>query len=131
LGYNNCRKDICGFFSRKTTAEIFEHPILIAPNNTIRLIKSRINNSNSKQGKSSGYRLYYYVNIEKDSVYLLGFYPKTGKYGKPDLTDTETKILLKEFNSEKESGSLIEHDLTEALKEIAPVRVAAVKQNSK
>jgi mRNA-degrading endonuclease RelE of RelBE toxin-antitoxin system len=54
-------------------------------------IKSRIVNSKSNKGKSAGYRIYFFVDRESSCVYLLDFYPKTGKYGKADLTKAEEK----------------------------------------
>lgn len=116
-GYSNCKSDICHFFKEKDIDVIFSLPILLAPSDVCRLIKSRIENSNFTKGKSSGYRLYFYADKDKESVYLLGFYPKTGKFGKEDLTNTELKILIKQFAQEKADNKLIEHDINDGLKE--------------
>ena len=116
--YKNCIKDLCDFFSDKSIDTIYTQPILIAPNKNIHFIKSRINNSIFNKGKSGGYRLYYYVDKSLAHVYLIGYYPKTGRYGKDDLTDTELKILIRNFASEKQKGMLKEHDITKDFKEI-------------
>jgi|OM-RGC.v1.025550168 mRNA-degrading endonuclease RelE of RelBE toxin-antitoxin system len=116
--YKYCIKDLCDFFSDKSIDIIFTQPILIAPNKNIHFIKSRINNSIFNKGKSGGYRLYYYVDKTLAHVYLIGYYPKTGRYGKDDLTDTELKILIRNFASEKQKGVLKEHDITNDFTEI-------------
>ncbi len=110
--YKNCKKDLCSFFLNKTIETIFSQPILIAPNKNFNFIKSRLENSSFNKGKSGGYRLYYYADSSIDHVYLIGFYPKTGKHGRDDLTDTELKILIRYFSTEKQKGLLREHDIT-------------------
>lgn len=40
------------------------------------MFKVRLSNSNKNKGKSSGYRIYYYIKI-KESVYLLTIYDKS------------------------------------------------------
>jgi mRNA-degrading endonuclease RelE of RelBE toxin-antitoxin system len=109
--YKSCKDDLCSFFCNKSIDDIFSQPILVAPNKEFNFIKSRIENSSFCKGKSGGYRLYYYVDRIKALVYLVGFYPKTGKYGRDDLTDTELKIHIRRFSEEKEKGILCEHDI--------------------
>lgn len=115
-GYKNCKNDICDFFREKNIVTIFNQPILISPSKNFNFIKSRIDNSTYNKGKSGGYRLYYYVDSVNEYVYLLGFFPKTGKYGREDLTDTEVKIMIKKFAEEKKNGILEEHYLDLNLK---------------
>jgi mRNA-degrading endonuclease RelE of RelBE toxin-antitoxin system len=109
--YLNCKKDLCDFFKEKSIQEICSNPILITTNNGFSLIKSRLLNSCFSKGKSGGYRLYYFVDSNLEHVYPFGFYPKTGKYGREDLTKTELKILIKNFNEEKKKGLCKEHDI--------------------
>ncbi len=116
--YTNCKNDLCIFFKGKSIEDIFNSPILLAPNNQFRYIKSRLNNSNLNTGKSGSYRLYYYVDVVNQNVFLLGFYPKTGKYGRGDLTDSEEKIMIKQYKAEKKAGALIEHDINHCFEEI-------------
>jgi mRNA-degrading endonuclease RelE of RelBE toxin-antitoxin system len=120
FGYRNCKKDICDFFAKKDIHTIFNHPILIAPSKDYRLIKSRIINSCYNKGKSGSYRIYYYVDIKNACIYLLSFYPKTGKYGRDSLSATELKFLIKNFNQEKQLNSLLKHDINNLLEIITP-----------
>lgn len=113
--YKTCKIDLCNFFQDKDIETIFCQPILVAPNKNFNFIKSRIENSSFNKGKSGGYRLYYYVDKSLRIVYLIGFYPKSGKYGRDDLTDTELKILIKSFASEKKNGTLKEHNIKKNL----------------
>jgi mRNA-degrading endonuclease RelE of RelBE toxin-antitoxin system len=105
----------------KGIEDIFNLPILLAPNNNFRYIKSRITNSNFNIGKSGCYRLYFYADLEKEHVYLLGYYPKTGKYGRADLNNAEEKYMIQLFKDEKKSGQLVEYDMTKIFREIRPV----------
>jgi len=109
--YKNCKRDLCNFFKSKTIEDIFSKPILLFPNPGFNFIKSRIENSSFNKGKSGGYRLYYYVDRQKSFVYLVGFFAKTGKYGRDDLTDHELKLLIQSFGREKADHNLIEHSL--------------------
>jgi mRNA-degrading endonuclease RelE of RelBE toxin-antitoxin system len=113
--YKNCRQDLCNFFAGKSIADIFAQPILLSANKDFHFIKSRLENSCFNKGKSSGYRLYYYVDGFKEMVYFIGFYPKTGKYGREDLTETELKILIRQFSDEKKQGILLEHNIHNGL----------------
>lgn len=109
--YKSCKKDLCSFFLDKSIETIFSQPILVAPNKNFNFIKSRLENSCFNKGKSGGDRLYYYVDRVLNHVHLVGFFPKTGKYGRDDLTDTELKVLIRNFSTEKEKGLLREHDI--------------------
>lgn len=70
------------------------------------------------KGKSGGYRLYFYVDVENETIFLLGFYPKSGKYGCEDLTQTEEKQMIHAYNEEKNSKALIEHDMNNNFEEV-------------
>ncbi len=113
--YTNCESDLCSFFKEKTIEEVFNLPILLAPSDDFRYIKSRVENCNLNSGKSGAYRLYYYVDKPNEHIFLLGFYPKAGKYGRGDLSNTEEKQMIQLFKSERKSGSLIEHDIANNL----------------
>lgn len=116
--YTNCKSDLCIFFEGKSIEDIFNSPILLAPNDQFRYIKSRLNNSNLNKGKRGCYRLYYYVDSINQNVFLLGFYPKNGKYGRGDLTDTEEKIMINEYKSEHRLGVLVEHNINKNFEEL-------------
>jgi mRNA-degrading endonuclease RelE of RelBE toxin-antitoxin system len=117
--YKNCKNDICSLFSGKDISTIFELPILVAPSADCRLIKSRVDNSNYNKGKSGGYRLYFYADKPNECVFLLGFYPKTGKFGKSDLIMAELKQLIKTFSDERAARKLVEHDINKEFEEKA------------
>lgn len=108
--YRLCRNDLCEFFSGKSCGEITSSPRLITVNDSFYFIKSRIQNSSFNKGKSGGYRLYFYADAKSEIVYIIGYYPKSGKYGREDLTDTELKIAIKTFAAAKEAQSLLELD---------------------
>lgn len=116
--YANCLQDICSFFEGKSIETICSQPILLFNNQGIYYIKSRLPNSCLNTGRSGAYRLYYFVNLPQTSIYLVGFYPKAGKYGRSDLTHTEEKILIRKFNEESNAGKCIEHDISKNFKEI-------------
>jgi len=109
--YKSCKHDLCNFFSGRSCDEIISSPRLIIVNDSFYFIKSRIQNSSFNKGKSSGYRLYYYVCGKTESVYIIGYYPKSGKYGREDLTDTELKIAIKDFSATKKEETLLELDV--------------------
>lgn len=109
--YSNCYADLCRFFHGKSIGTIFSHPYLLYDGGNVRYIKSRLVNSNNGKGKSSGYRIYYYVDKENETVTILGFYPKTGKYGRPDISPSEEKKVIKIYREEKSAGKLVSHDV--------------------
>lgn len=58
-------------------------------------LRKRIETTNT--GKSSGYRLYFWLMIEEENVYLLFIHPKTGRRAGTNLTDEKQKELVKTF----------------------------------
>jgi len=109
--YSNCCNDLCSFFLNKSIDDIFSLPQILYDNGDFRYLKSRLDNSNNGKGKSCGYRLYYYVDREKECVTLLGFYPKVGKYGKPDISKAEEKQMILDYKEELRAGLLVEHSI--------------------
>src|SRR5690242_16816189 len=97
--YTNCDSDLCNFFAGRPMGEIFELAEVVAPSQTCKFIKSRISNENMNKGKSGCYRIYFFADIEKHHVYLMGFYPKTGPHGREDLSHQERKQLIKQFSN--------------------------------
>lgn len=76
----------CGIFNGDIIAD------LELENN--RTYKIRACNSDTKQGKSNGYRLIYYVELKEKVVFLLTIYYKKDDNRIP--TDTEIKELVKQ-----------------------------------
>lgn len=61
----------------------------------IKVIKARIANTDTKSGKSNGYRLIYYAIKEDQQAYLLSIYYK--KDDKKVLTNEEIKDLVNKY----------------------------------
>lgn len=127
--YTNCIKDLCDFFLNKSIGDIFSQPILISPNKDFNFIKSRLPNSSLNKGKSGGYRVYYYVDIRDSIVYLIGFYPKTGKYGCVDLTSADLKACIRKFIDQKNMQMLIEFSIRKSQDEIIQALKAGRKSS--
>jgi len=109
--YKNCCEDICAFFDDKDLNDIFNIPYMISGNTEIRLIKSRIANSNMNKGKSGAYRIYFYVDLRISTIIIIGFYPKSGPHGKPDLSNEELKEHVNQFRNERDSNILTKHNI--------------------
>lgn len=62
-------------------------------------LKKRIETEGA--GKSSGYRLYFWVMIIEKDVYLLFIHPKTGRKSGTNLTIDKQKELVKTFITAK------------------------------
>lgn len=58
-------------------------------------IRKRISVENN--GKSSGYRLYFWLKITEENVYLLFIHPKSGKRSKSNISPEKQKQLVKTF----------------------------------
>lgn len=131
--YSNCKMDLCNLFIGKNIQEISSLPRLILPAPNFYYIKSRVQNSNLNKGKRGCYRLYFYVDTKSECIYLIGFYPKTGTYGREDLTRTEEKIMIEAFVNERENGTLVEHDIDSGFAEVesAPLETPPAKAKSK
>ncbi len=110
--YGKCCQDLCSLFAGKTIDDIFNQPRALKEHNRMRYIKSRINNSNNGRGASSGYRVYYYVDLEKELVTIVKFYPKVGKYGQINMTPTEEKEVIAEYRAERDNNLLVSHSIT-------------------
>lgn len=57
------------------------------------IVKMRL--SSSQRGKSSSYRLYFFVIQHENKLYFGHLYPKTGARGKNALTTKEEKSVIK------------------------------------
>lgn len=65
-------------------------------------LRKRIETENA--GKSSGYRLYFWLMIEEENVYLLFIHPKTGRRSGTNLTAEKQKELVKTFISHRKNN---------------------------
>ncbi len=117
-GYKNLLHDITTFFENKNISEIFETKTtleFIDSSHNIALKKVRIPNSNQKLSSRDGYRLIFIINKEKETVYLLYVYPKTGKYGQIDIKPNETSIFTQNLLSAIEQNNLSPRNLSKKL----------------
>ncbi len=60
-----------------------------------KIFKDRIKNSDNQKGKSSGYRIIYYVDHPAHEVYLLCLYSKNQK---EDIHKTEIRQILRQLD---------------------------------
>ena len=86
--YKDLEQDIIDFFLDKTIADVCSGTRLNASNETP-YIKKRLNGS-------GGFRLYYYILIKNDCLYLMFVHPKKGVYGSPNITDESKSYLYKQ-----------------------------------
>jgi len=85
--YKNIKKDLAYFMSNFEAID--QQAILISKN----LYKVRLVNTNKNKGKSSGYRIYYYVKHE-ETIYLLTIYDKS------EVTMIDESLLIEIINNE-------------------------------
>jgi mRNA-degrading endonuclease RelE of RelBE toxin-antitoxin system len=88
--YRNIKKDLQSFI--KNFDSIHQQATSIQKN----LYKIRLANSNKNRGKSSGYRIYYYVQLE-ETTYLVTIYDKS------EITMIDEDMLIKIIEQEIES----------------------------
>jgi hypothetical protein len=72
-------------------------------------LRKRIEHANS--GKSSGYRLYFWLIIQEENIYLLFIHPKTGRRSGTNLTTDKQKELVTTFKTHREQNLFIEVEL--------------------
>jgi len=60
-------------------------------------IRKRINSEGT--GKSGGYRLYFWILIEDENIYLLFIHPKSGRRSGTNITTEKQKELVKTFTT--------------------------------
>lgn len=87
--YKNLKKDLALFI---TNFESIDRQATLIYEN---LYKVRLINSNKNKGKSSGYRVYYYVK-HKENIYLVTIYDKS------EITMIDESMLIKIIKNELE-----------------------------
>lgn len=68
--------------------------------------------------KSSGYRLYFWMMIEEDNVYLLFIHPKSGRRSGTNITPQKQKELADTFQQKRNDNSFIKSSINEATSKI-------------
>lgn len=87
--YNSIERDIIDYFFGKT-GEDLSSGIRLNNSSETPCIKKRIN------GKG-GFRFYFLLIIENESLYLMFVHPKTGSLGAENITDESKAYLYKRF----------------------------------
>jgi len=109
--HHRCCEDLYGYFSDLSFTEIFAHSHLLQDFGHTRYIKMRIPCSTcGGKGKRGGYRAYLLADKRSESVVILAFYPKTGKFGKSDLSKEDEKHAFETYKVEKGRNELPVHD---------------------
>lgn len=114
-GYKTVWGDICDDFISKDIDSIRQNRDLIINEDEFNIIKLRIRNSGSHLSKADGFRLVYYISKKEDKVIFMDIYPKRGKMGLINMTDSQLKELLRETISEIKTSSIVQHDINSDL----------------
>lgn len=85
--YSSLEKDIINYFFNKTGEEL-NNGIILNASLTTPYIKKRLEGS-------GGFRVYFYLIIKNNCLYLLYIHPKSGKYGSSNVSNEAKKGLLK------------------------------------
>lgn len=73
-------------------------------------LRKRIKTAN--KGASSGYRLYFWLFIKDDDIYLLYIHPKTGKNQQSNISTDKRKELVKTFKNCRDNELFIQTELS-------------------
>lgn len=68
-------------------------------------IRKRINSDGI--GKSGGYKLYFWIIIQDENIYLLFIHPKSGRRSGTNITVQKQKELVKTFTSLRANGGFL------------------------
>ena len=83
--------------------------ILAGDNVNSLFIKKRIAELN--KDKRGGYRLYAWLLIRQDNIYIVHIHPKTGKYGVDNISKKKKSELINTYKQAKKDNELIEVSL--------------------
>jgi hypothetical protein len=85
--YSTIEKDIIGYFFEKEIHQL-TNGIRLNNSEEIPYIKKRLNGS-------GGFRIYFFIIIKEDKLYLMFLHPKTGSMGYENINDQSKAILYK------------------------------------
>ncbi|HKZ66256.1 MAG TPA: hypothetical protein VJ111_07870 [Chitinophagaceae bacterium] len=105
-GYSSCHADLCNSLKNLSFDDFYSLSTNIREMGLVRVLKVRIPNSNQSLGSSAGYRCILLCNNVANHIAFLTIYPKRGKYGKPNISTYELKVLLKEYALEFKNATM-------------------------
>jgi hypothetical protein len=79
-------------------------------------LRKRVGSENKT--KSEGYRLYFWLLIEDENVFLMFIHPKTGRRSATNITTDKQKELVKTFKNYRDQGKFILTELNKDGKKI-------------
>jgi|SRR5699024_3057148 len=105
--YKDCEQALVNAVFKTSKKDLFVKCAAhrLNPNAKNPIVKMRIA---GRRGKSSSYRLYFFVIQHKDELYFGHLYPKTGSRGQNALKVKEEKNVIKTLLEEIKNKSLIE-----------------------
>lgn len=110
--YPNVRTDLVESAKDITFDEAFEKNYTLSDSGIAKIIKTRVLNSSQNKGKSSGFRVIYFINKKTNEIVFLNIFSKVGKGGKENVSKSEIKEYLETYKSERKSNTLLKVDLT-------------------
>lgn len=110
--YPNVRKDLADSAKDLTFEEAFKKNYTLSDSGIAKVIKTRVHNSSHNRGKSSGFRVIYFISKKTNEIVFLNIYSKIGKRSKENVTKTEIKEYLTTLKNEKASNTLLKISLT-------------------
>lgn len=105
-------------FKGATIDEIRQNRDMILLRDDSIVVKLRMADKHQRLSKSDGYRLIYMVMKQVPLVAMLDVYPKRGPLQQLDIERSELDRLIAEFRDEMSADTLVEHDITDNLKEL-------------
>jgi|26BtaG_2_1085354.scaffolds.fasta_scaffold04658_4 hypothetical protein len=111
--HSNCESDLIDSIFKKNIDEIknIGTKRLGGQPDKNPFLRKRIGSENS--GKSSGYRLYFWLFIADENVFLLFIHPKTGRRSASNISTDKQKELVKTFKEYRDRDKFIEVELDE------------------
>lgn len=108
-------QEVCNAFKGVSIEQIRQNRDMILMDDDEVVIKLRLPDKKQKLSKSDGYRLIYMAMKAVPVVAFLDIYPKRGPMQQLDIEDKEVKRLMQEFLREMSEGTVVQHDVENAL----------------
>lgn len=105
--YYNILRDLYTAIGNTSIEEIRINRDMVYDDESVVIVKFRVANSASKLSKKDGFRLIYLAFKNSEDVVFLYVYPKRGKYGLNNISDSFFKELIKTYMEEKKIISYV------------------------